>query len=208
MKNRSIQVLNLITGALIGAGVFSGAPCSAQGSVTVEVWGSCPSLQYYSSGDEGESPRNDGGDGDGGGVDNANPEAPRHIIARFKKSVLEPNFRVLGSLGTNKGGVKLSFQNSNQSSVKATYGISPQFAFFNIALSGEYASTRSWELKGEYTTPRDGYWLFNAEEEIITDYYDIVEIIDNFLNESETVIRTDQQAQKQNHLYYNVYGGE
>jgi hypothetical protein len=116
-----------------------------------------------------------------------------------------PGLRVLGSLGTNAGGVKLSFQYSDQRSVKATYELSANFSGFGVSLSAEYGTTKTWTLSGEYTTPRDGYWVFNAEEERINDYYDIVKITDWIVNTTEETVSPHQIAQKQNRLYYNIY---
>lgn len=134
-----------------------------------------------------------------------NPYPSTRYELRYVGSETVPGLRVLGSLGTNAGGVKLSFQYSDQRSVKATYELSANFSGFGVSLSAEYGTTKTWTLSGEYTTPRDGYWVFNAEEERINDYYDIVKITDWIVNTTEETVSPHQIAQKQNRLYYNIY---
>ena len=127
---------------------------------------------------------------------------PRFIAGA--STVVTPN-RILRSVSTNAANFKLSFQVSEQSTITLGYEISATFQSFGAKLNNTYSTTHSWTLNGEYTTPSEGYWVFNAEEEVINDYYDIIEVFQLGPFHSESVVATAQLAQKQNKINYIIY---
>ena len=49
--------------------------------------------------------------------------------------------------------------------------------------------------------------MFNAEEQLINDYFNIVKVVENPFSgdRTRTLVASDIVAQKQNRLFYNVY---